>query len=95
MKIIVKKNKHVVDNVIDGKEFGCVCPNCGTVFIFNDYDVIKPRMINPTKHDFWITCPNELCHFGMTLDSKFITEFTKEFSKQDFKNKYDEQLENQ
>ena len=89
MDIIVKKNEHLKDR-IDYKEFGCVCPNCGTVFIFDDKDVVKPRMINYTKHDCAVVCPNEMCHMNFALDSKFIIEFTKDFSKQDFKMKYDE-----
>lgn len=87
MEIIVKKNKHLENIINNNKEYGCVCPNCGTVFIFNETDIIKPRVIDLKKRDCVITCPNKTCRTALALDSKFIIEFTKEFSKQDFKKK--------
>ena len=72
-------------NKNNNKEYGCVCPNCNTVFIFNNKDITRPKMINSTKHDCYVECPNKLCKINLRLDAKFITEFTEKFTKDDFK----------
>ena len=47
-------------------------------------------MINYTKHDCSITCPNITCKTRIPLDHKNVIEFNKKFGKVDFKMKYDE-----
>ena len=91
MEIITIKNDHQekeYERYI--KEYGCVCYKCGTIFIFKDFEVNKPRMINYTKHDCSITCPNITCKTRIPLDHKNVIEFNKKFGKADFKMKYDE-----
>ena len=43
MEILVKNNKNLQTNKT---EYGCVCPSCESVFIFDDWDIIRPQCIN-------------------------------------------------
>lgn len=46
MEIIQIKNNHLYK---DGgeKEYGCICKNCGTKFIFQEHEGCVPRCIDP------------------------------------------------
>lgn len=88
MEIIKICNKH--KEAIKPKEYGCVCIKCNSIFIFNQKEICIPRMISVTKHNCSIKCPNNSCNAIMSLDNKCIVEFTKDFTKNDFIQKYKE-----
>ena len=80
MEIISKKkeNKKTV------QEYGCVCESCGTAFIFNRSELIRPRTPFPELSDIAIRCPE--C--GKATSLIFCQEFKTEKDKQNFRNKY-------
>ena len=49
MEIIQIKNNHLYEEGGE-KEYGCICKNCGTKFIFQEHEGCVPRCI--------IHCPN-------------------------------------
>ena len=89
MQIVCIKNDHLNKKEKE-KEYGCVCPNCKSVFIFNDKDITRPRTINYKNKDCSVKCPNPYCNNHITMDSDAITFFTKDFDQVNFKMKHDE-----
>lgn len=78
MEIISIKNNHK-----KVKEYGCVCPNCETSFIFNQNEInTHPDLID------YIRCPNEEC--GIDIDINVgkscgcVTTFSRCHTKEDF-----------
>lgn len=84
MKILQVNNKHLEKP--KPSEYGCVCRQCGTVFIFNNSEVVIPRMINYKPEDCTIRCPN--CGKGTSL--KYCQKFKNSDEKNAFTNQYDE-----
>ena len=83
MEILVKNNKNLLTNKT---EFGCVCPSCESVFIFDDSDIIRPRCINYDQKKCNTICP--ICGRYITIDK--CIEFKSLDDKLIFKHKYDE-----
>lgn len=90
MEILVLNNRKEPEIKI--QEYGCVCPNCESVFIFDtmDIEVEFPRCINPTLDLYMITCPNPSCKNRISLVDNSIEKFKINEDKQRFKTKYDE-----
>lgn len=89
MKILSLNNKHIKkDN--DDLGYGCVCPNCGTVFTFDSRDIDRPRTPFPCPKDCKIVCPNTSCHRMLSMDDKCIHNFKNSNEKYEFKHRYDE-----
>ena len=84
MKILQVNNKHLEKP--KPAEYGCVCGQCGTVFIFNNSEVAIPRMINYKPEDCTISCPN--CSKYISL--KDCRKFKNNDEKKVFENKYGE-----
>lgn len=86
MKILQVNNKHLEKPKPEPAEYGCVCGQCGTVFIFNNSEVAIPRMINYKPEDCTISCPN--CSKYISL--KYCRKFKNNDEKNVFENQYDE-----
>lgn len=87
MQVLVHKNEHLEEKT-SIQEYGCECPNCGTVFIFDITEVSKPRMLNYKDIDCSIKCPN--CNNFIKLNNRGITKFKNDDDKINFKMKHDE-----
>lgn len=90
MEILCVNNNHIKKNMHKNEEYGCVCPRCGSVFIFKDKEILKPRCINPKPQECTITCPNSECSQIIYLSNPCIKKFENSDDKQSFKNQYDE-----
>lgn len=89
MKILSLNNKHVKkDTEVLG--YGCVCPNCGTVFIFADKDISRPRTPYPDPKDCVFICPNTTCNQVLAMDNPCIHTFKSSDEKYKFEHRYDE-----
>lgn len=89
MKILSLNNEHIKkDTEVLG--YGCVCPNCGTAFIFTDKDISRPRTPFPNLKDCKVICPNTSCHRILSMDNKRIHTFKKSDEKYEFEYRYDE-----
>ena len=84
MEVVVKNNKNLQTNKT---EYGCVCPSCESVFIFDDSDIIRPRCINYEEKNCNVNCP--ICGKYITIDK--CIEFKSLDDKMIFKHIYDEE----
>ena len=85
MKILYLANKQHISNK---KQYGCVCPQCGTVFIFNENEIFKPRCINPKPEYMSIQCPNINCNDIITMNNSCIKKFKNATDKHFFEYHY-------
>lgn len=83
MEILIKNNKNSQTNKT---EYGCVCPSCESVFIFDDSDINRPRCINYEEKNCNVNCP--ICGKYITIDK--CIEFKSLDDKMIFKHIYDE-----
>ena len=83
METLVIKNNHKQSK--EYNNYGCVCPSCGTVFIFDDTDIKRPRSLHYTMHDCVVQCPNSECRKTISLDSNCVTKFNRTHEKDEFK----------
>ncbi|RHP46879.1 hypothetical protein [Clostridium sp. AF32-12BH] len=83
MEIIYKGNKHKEPK--PERMYGCTCPNCDSVFTFQDSEVCRPKMsifvpavsLNDyAKKYYTITCPT--CNNTISLDKCVIFKDTAE-----------------
>lgn len=74
MKILSLNNNHKEE---EQKNFGyrSICPNCGTIFTFEEVDIHKPKMPCPDLRDCYIICPNKDCCWLMPMDDSCIHAF--------------------
>lgn len=86
MEILQIFNNHIV-NQNPEIEYGCVCEQCGTIFIFKRSEASRPRCINTKPKDCYIKCPNQDCQKVITLDK--CEEFKSDDDKRLFKQKHD------
>lgn len=84
MKILQLNNKHLEKS--KPTEYGCVCSQCGTVFIFDQSEVNIPRTINYKPEQCTINCPNCKKVISLNYCKKFKNADEKNF----FENQYDE-----
>lgn len=84
MEILSLNNKHIKKGT-GSLGYGCVCPNCGTAFIFDDKDISRPRTPYPYPKDCKVICPNTSCHTTLTMDDKCIHTFENSDEKYEFK----------
>ena len=89
MKILSLNNGHVKKDTAS-LGYGCVCPNCGTAFIFDSKDICRPRTPFPDPKDCKVTCPNTNCHMILTMNEKCIHTFKNSDEKYEFEHRYDE-----
>ena len=89
MKILSLNNGHVKKDTAS-LGYGCVCPNCGTAFIFDSKDICRPRTPFPDPKDCKVTCPNTNCHMILSMDNKCIHSFKNSDEKYEFEHRYDE-----
>lgn len=83
MEVLLKNNSNLVDK--NKTEYGCSCPICESVFIFDDKDIIRPRCVNYKQEDCNITCP--ICGQYITIDK--CTEFKTNEEKTEFRRHHD------
>ena len=83
MEVLIKNNKNLQTNKT---EYGCVCPSCESVFIFDDSDIIRTRCINYEEKDCNVKCP--ICCKYITINK--CIKFKSLDDKMIFKHKYDE-----
>lgn len=89
MKILSLNNKHVKKDT-ETLGYGCVCPNCGTAFIFTNKDISRPRTLCPEPRHCVIKCPNTTCKQLLSMDNPCIHVFKNSDEKYEFKHRYDE-----
>lgn len=89
MKILSLNNEHIKKDT-ENLGYGCVCPNCGTAFIFVDKDVSRPRTPYPDPKDCVFICPNTTCNQVLAMDNPRIHTFKSYYEKYEFKHMYDE-----
>lgn len=70
------------------KEYGCVCPQCESVFIFDTMDIEVPRCINAKPIMYSIACPNPNCKNRISLVDNSIEKFKTNEDKVRFEEKY-------
>lgn len=85
MEVIAIKNNH---RKKEEKKYGCVCPRCGSVFIFSRSEATIPRSMSYTDRDCSICCPN--CKIVLTLDK--CKELKDEKAVEEFKSAYAESV---
>lgn len=88
MEILVLNNRKEPERKI--QEYGCVCPQCKSVFIFDTMDIEVPRCINAKPSMFSVKCPNPKCNTRISLVQVCVEKFKTNEDKQRFKTKYDE-----
>ena len=86
MEVIAIKNNHRKKE--EEKKYGCVCPRCGSVFIFSRSEATIPRSMSYTDRDCSISCPN--CKIVLTLDK--CKELKDEKAVEEFKSAYAEPM---
>lgn len=82
MEVLIINNKQKEER--SKHEYGCVCPNCGSVFIFDDMDISRPKCFNYTLNKCNVKCPNESCGCVIKMDNKCITKFKTKSDKDEF-----------
>lgn len=87
MEILKIRNNHLPKK--EFKSYGCVCPKCGSAFVFESSETTVPRTFNYTKRDCTIVCPH--CETIITLDK--CKEFRSEEELNDFKKFWSEDEE--
>ena len=92
METVIIKNNHQQPKEYNNyggyyiiKIIKCICPRCGTAFIFDDKDIKRPRSIHYTMHDCVVQCPNSECRKTISLDSNCVTKFNRPHEKDEFK----------
>lgn len=89
MKILSLNNKHIKKEA-ETLGYGCVCPNCGTSFIFTSKDVSRPRIPYPNPRECVFICPNTTCNQVLAMDNPCIHTFKNSDEKYEFEYLYDE-----
>lgn len=84
MEVIAIKNNHRKKE--EEKKYGCVCPRCGSVFVFSKSEITVPKMINCSNRDCYVRCPN--CQLTITMEK--FKEFKNEHELEMFRNQYTE-----
>lgn len=90
MKILYLANHHLKNRMPDKKQYGCVCPQCGSVFIFDESEISKSRCINPKPKYIVIQCPNTNCNGIITMNNSCIKELKNADDRRFFEHYYDE-----
>lgn len=70
MKILKLNNNHIKDE--PEKEYGCICKNCGTVFVFKASEATCTYLGNRI-FPLWVRCPNKKCDLDILINQ--CTEF--------------------
>lgn len=89
MKILSLNNGHIKKDT-ESLGYGCVCPYCDTVFIFDSKDISRPRTPFPNPKDCKVTCPNTSCRRILSMDNPCIHTFKSSDEKYEFEHRYDE-----
>lgn len=81
---VLQKNNSNLTNTKKITEYGGVCPNCESVFIFDDTDIIRPRCVNYKEKDCKVICP--VCNQYISVDK--CTKFESNEEKTVFRRQY-------